>query len=182
MGEAGDGRAGRLLLRAERPLRGGAGRASASACGGWRRACAWEPTGVRPRTHMLLLVEAGGERWLADVGFGADGLLHPGRASSGGGERRSSPGSIGSCTEGADYVLQSWRPRRLVRLICVRTWRSSIRSTSKSRTTSLRRIRAGPFMTMLRVQRPGPERADDAGESDADRADGGGHDGDSGGR
>ena len=33
--------------------------------------------GVRARTHMVLLVEAGGDRWLADVGFGADGLLHP---------------------------------------------------------------------------------------------------------
>jgi N-hydroxyarylamine O-acetyltransferase len=31
----------------------------------------------RPRTHMVLAVEAGGERWLADVGFGGDGLLDP---------------------------------------------------------------------------------------------------------
>jgi N-hydroxyarylamine O-acetyltransferase len=30
-----------------------------------------------PRTHMLLRVEAGGEAWLADVGFGGDGLLEP---------------------------------------------------------------------------------------------------------
>lgn len=30
---------------------------------------------VRPRTHMSLLVEADGERWLADVGFGAWGLM-----------------------------------------------------------------------------------------------------------
>src|SRR5690349_12744847 len=33
--------------------------------------------GVRPRLHMLLMAEADGEPWLADVGFGADGLLHP---------------------------------------------------------------------------------------------------------
>jgi len=32
---------------------------------------------VLPRTHMLLLVEAGGGRWLADVGFGGEGLLLP---------------------------------------------------------------------------------------------------------
>jgi N-hydroxyarylamine O-acetyltransferase len=32
---------------------------------------------VAPRTHMLLRVEAGGEAWLADVGFGGDGLLEP---------------------------------------------------------------------------------------------------------
>lgn len=29
------------------------------------------------RTHMVLRVEAGGEAWLADVGFGALGLLEP---------------------------------------------------------------------------------------------------------
>ena len=32
---------------------------------------------VNPRTHMLLLVDADGSRWLADVGFGAEGLLLP---------------------------------------------------------------------------------------------------------
>lgn len=31
----------------------------------------------RARAHMILAVEAGGERWLADVGFGGDGLLDP---------------------------------------------------------------------------------------------------------
>jgi N-hydroxyarylamine O-acetyltransferase len=32
---------------------------------------------ARPRTHMALLVDAEGERWLADVGFGGWGLLEP---------------------------------------------------------------------------------------------------------
>jgi N-hydroxyarylamine O-acetyltransferase len=32
---------------------------------------------VTPRTHMLLLVEAEGTPWLADVGFGGEGLLFP---------------------------------------------------------------------------------------------------------
>lgn len=32
---------------------------------------------VLPRTHMVLQVHVGSERWLADVGFGADGLLRP---------------------------------------------------------------------------------------------------------
>jgi N-hydroxyarylamine O-acetyltransferase len=36
-----------------------------------------EPNAVRPRTHMALLVEAHGEQFLADVGFGGDGLLEP---------------------------------------------------------------------------------------------------------
>lgn len=30
-----------------------------------------------PRTHMVLAVDVGGSRWLADVGFGGDGLLAP---------------------------------------------------------------------------------------------------------
>lgn len=34
-------------------------------------------TRVLPRTHMLLEVEASGRAWLADVGFGAGGLLAP---------------------------------------------------------------------------------------------------------
>ena len=40
-------------------------------------------TQVLPRTHMLLLVGLDGERWLADVGFGADGLLLPVALESG---------------------------------------------------------------------------------------------------
>jgi N-hydroxyarylamine O-acetyltransferase len=32
---------------------------------------------TRPKTHMLLRVEADGISWLADVGFGRDGLLQP---------------------------------------------------------------------------------------------------------
>lgn len=32
---------------------------------------------VTPRTHMLMLVTLGEARWLADVGFGAEGLLLP---------------------------------------------------------------------------------------------------------
>ncbi|HYD98862.1 MAG TPA: arylamine N-acetyltransferase [Alphaproteobacteria bacterium] len=33
--------------------------------------------GIRPRTHLLTLVEAGGRRWIADVGFGGHGLVEP---------------------------------------------------------------------------------------------------------
>jgi N-hydroxyarylamine O-acetyltransferase len=33
--------------------------------------------GVRPRTHMLLLVTVADSRWIADVGFGSDGLVLP---------------------------------------------------------------------------------------------------------
>lgn len=33
--------------------------------------------GPLPRTHMVLRVEVEGRRWLADVGFGGDGPVHP---------------------------------------------------------------------------------------------------------
>jgi N-hydroxyarylamine O-acetyltransferase len=32
---------------------------------------------MRPRTHMVLIVPCDGREWLADVGFGGDGLLEP---------------------------------------------------------------------------------------------------------
>lgn len=34
-------------------------------------------THLRPRTHMLLLVDVEGSSWVADVGFGGEGLLEP---------------------------------------------------------------------------------------------------------
>lgn len=34
-------------------------------------------TAVLPRTHMCLKVRAGGQDWIADVGFGGEGLLAP---------------------------------------------------------------------------------------------------------
>jgi N-hydroxyarylamine O-acetyltransferase len=34
-------------------------------------------TSIRPRSHMLLSVEINAEPWLADVGFGGEGLLYP---------------------------------------------------------------------------------------------------------
>src|SRR4029434_1979169 len=37
----------------------------------------YRTTSVLPRTHMTLLVELADGRWIADVGFGADGLLLP---------------------------------------------------------------------------------------------------------
>jgi N-hydroxyarylamine O-acetyltransferase len=38
---------------------------------------------VRPRTHMLLRVDVEGSAWVADVGFGGDGLLVPLRLAEG---------------------------------------------------------------------------------------------------
>lgn len=33
--------------------------------------------GIRPRSHMLLAVDLDGQKWIADVGFGAEVFLHP---------------------------------------------------------------------------------------------------------
>ena len=44
---------------------------------------------VLPRTHMLLLVDVDGSRWIADVGFGLAGLLTPLRFAAGEAARQS---------------------------------------------------------------------------------------------
>jgi N-hydroxyarylamine O-acetyltransferase len=41
------------------------------------RVRAGSPAALRPRTHMVLTVEIDGGVWLADVGFGGEGLLEP---------------------------------------------------------------------------------------------------------
>jgi N-hydroxyarylamine O-acetyltransferase len=74
-----------------------------------RLAARVQPDKPGPRTHMLLIVEADGEEWLADVGFGA-ALLEPipfsdGAISHQGGwtyglQRR----------EGGVWLLRSWNP------------------------------------------------------------------------
>jgi N-hydroxyarylamine O-acetyltransferase len=37
----------------------------------------YRTTAILPRTHMVLMVRADGADWLADVGFGGEGLLEP---------------------------------------------------------------------------------------------------------
>src|SRR5215831_15133157 len=63
---------------------------------------------VRPLSHMLLAVEREGETWLADVGFGGDGLLWPVPL-------RPEPAAQFAwtyrvVTEGSLYVLQAGSP------------------------------------------------------------------------
>lgn len=48
----------------------------------------YRTTRILPRTHMLLLVDLAGEQWIADVGFGADGLLLPLAMQSPGAQRQ----------------------------------------------------------------------------------------------
>ncbi len=63
---------------------------------------------LMPRTHMTLIVEAGGMRWLCDVGFGAEGLLKPVPFGSGEAARQSAWSYRVVPEEGA-WVLQSLR-------------------------------------------------------------------------
>jgi N-hydroxyarylamine O-acetyltransferase len=65
-------------------------------------------TAIRPRTHMVLVVTAERRRWLADVGFGGDGLLEP--ISMDGAESIPSSGSIHRVVQEGDLqVLQMRR-------------------------------------------------------------------------
>jgi N-hydroxyarylamine O-acetyltransferase len=62
-----------------------------------------------PRTHMLLRVEAGGESWLADVGFGGSGPLTALRLVPGA-EQRQFLWSYRLTEEGGVWVLQGKTP------------------------------------------------------------------------
>jgi N-hydroxyarylamine O-acetyltransferase len=65
-------------------------------------------TRLLPRTHMLLLVTADGRDWLADVGFGGEGLLMP--VPFGGAETvRHFAWTYRIVAEGEQWVLQSRR-------------------------------------------------------------------------
>jgi N-hydroxyarylamine O-acetyltransferase len=63
-------------------------------------------THLLPRTHMLLRVEAEGTPWLADVGFGQEGLLKPLQLAEGQ-ENRQFAWSYRLFREGDLWVLQS---------------------------------------------------------------------------
>lgn len=64
---------------------------------------------VRPRSHMLLSVEIEGESWLADVGFGGEGLLHPIPLRVGE-EARNFAWAHRLTLEGPFHVLQTMHP------------------------------------------------------------------------
>jgi N-hydroxyarylamine O-acetyltransferase len=110
---------------------------------------------VRPRTHMLLAVEAEGETHVADVGFGGDGLLlpiplRPGEAAP------QFAWEYRIVAEGGGFVLQSVRPEGWLDLYGftlepqypvdyqVANWYTSTHPSSV-------------FRSMLRVQLPGPD-------------------------
>jgi N-hydroxyarylamine O-acetyltransferase len=62
--------------------------------------------GIRPRTHMLLLVSVADTQWIADVGFGSDGLILPVPFAP----AAESPQGLRTCrvvAEGTWWIMQS---------------------------------------------------------------------------
>jgi N-hydroxyarylamine O-acetyltransferase len=110
---------------------------------------------VRPKTHMLLAVDVEGERWVADVGFGGDGLLLPIPLAPGVAGRQFA-WTYRLMAEGGQYVLQSERSEGWLDVYSftlepqypvdyqVANWYTSTHPKSV-------------FRSMLRVQMPGPE-------------------------
>ncbi len=109
-----------------------------------------------PRTHALLVVETGGERWLADVGFGLEGLLMPvplraGAESTQYGRRYRIVAEAGGWAlqmheAGAWTDLYAFTPEP--QLVADFEMASHYTST----------LPASPFVRNLVVQLPGPER------------------------
>ncbi len=66
-------------------------------------------TRVGPRSHMLLAVDVEGGKWIADVGFGGDGLLLP-LPLKPDQVTRHFDWQYRLRLEDGGYVLQSWRP------------------------------------------------------------------------
>ena len=65
--------------------------------------------GVRPRSHMLLQVQADGRPWLCDVGFGGEALLVP-VAWLPGETSQQFAWQYRLMEEAPGFVLQMWRP------------------------------------------------------------------------
>jgi N-hydroxyarylamine O-acetyltransferase len=115
----------------------------------------WGATGIRPRTHMLLQVEAGGGQWIADVGFGGDGLLLP---------IRFLPGEPAAqfawqyriMTEGETYILQSARPAGWLDLY-VFTLEEQFPIDYELANHYTSTYPESRFVKVLTAQKPGPE-------------------------
>jgi N-hydroxyarylamine O-acetyltransferase len=114
-------------------------------------------TALLPRTHMLLLVEAEGSRWLADVGFGGEGLLLPVPFGSGA-EVRHSAWSYRVVKEAdGQWVLQSLRDGSWCDLYAftLEPQQAVDYELANHYTSTHPKSR---FVQTLTVQLPGPER------------------------
>lgn len=112
-------------------------------------------TDVRPRSHMLLAVEADGEKWLADVGFGGEGLLMPLRLKADEVQRHFS-WHYRVIVEGASHVLQTSRPEGWFDLYTF-TMEEQYAADYEVSNHFTSTFPSSPFVTRLVVQRPGKD-------------------------
>jgi N-hydroxyarylamine O-acetyltransferase len=112
-------------------------------------------TVVRPRTHMLLLVATAGHRWLADVGFGGEGLLEPVRLATGV-ESRQHRWTYRIVEEGRHYVLQTRRSAGWIDMYAF-TLEPHERVDYEVANHFTSTYPTSPFRAMPIVQRPTPD-------------------------
>jgi N-hydroxyarylamine O-acetyltransferase len=110
---------------------------------------------VRPRSHMLLAVDVDGEKWLADVGFGGEGLLLPVRLDSSEPNRHFG-WQYRVILDGGSHMLQSLRPEGWFDLygFTLEEQHAVDYEVSNYFTST---YPASPFVTRLVAQRPGKE-------------------------
>jgi len=112
-------------------------------------------TEVRPRSHMLLAVDVEGGRWLADVGFGGDGLLLPVRLQAGEVQRHFE-WQYRVMVEGDLYALQTWRPEGWLDLYSF-TLEEQYAADYEVSNYYTSTFPTSPFVTRLIAQRPGED-------------------------
>ena len=112
-------------------------------------------TEIRPRSHMLLAVDIDGEKWLADVGFGGDGLLLPVLLNAEGVQRHFG-WQYRVIVEGALHVLQTWRQEGWLDLYAF-TMEEQYAADYEVSNYYTSTYPASPFVTRLIAQRPGKD-------------------------
>ncbi len=112
-------------------------------------------TEVRPRSHMLVAVDVDEEKWLADVGFGGDGLLLPVQLKTDEVQRHFD-WQYRVIREAACFVLQTLRPQGWFDLysFTLEEQHPADYEVSNYFTST---YPSSPFVTRLVAQRPGKD-------------------------
>lgn len=110
---------------------------------------------IGPRSHMLLIVNVDGEKWLADVGFGGDGLLLPLPLKTGETARHFA-WEYRLLREGGVYILQSHRLEGWLDLYAFTLEKQEPADYEVSHYFTGTHPQS-PFVTKLVVQQPGKE-------------------------
>ena len=111
---------------------------------------------MRPRSHMLLAVDLDGQKWLTDVGFGAEVFLHPIPLTA----ELVTPQfgwKYRIMAEGSVFVLQSLRPEGWLDLYSFTLEEQHPVDYEVSTTSTSTNPELPPFLKMLLVQRPGAD-------------------------